>query len=205
MAFTYFFRDLQTLTVLVDHVLKRKGRGERTLIWDAGCAMGQEPYSLAMLLHDRMEAEEFQTVKILATDIDESNQFDKIIKNGSYHESLVRRIPEGFLEKYFKPDPEVESHYQLNEEIRNCVQYRKHNLLTLISPGKEFDVILCKNVLLHFNETQRTDVIKMFHKSLAEGGYLALEQTQKLPNEVRHLFEQVASNVQLFQKIDVKE
>ena len=66
---------------------------------------------------------------------------------------------------------------------------------------KEFGLIMCKNVLLHFNEEQRIKVIKMYYNSLIEGGYLAMEQTQKLPKEVQHLFEPVVSNAHVFKKI----
>ena len=76
----------------------------------------------------------------------------------------------------------------------------KHNLLTLEPPGKDFGLILCKNVLLHFNETQRLDVLNMFHNALIDGSFLVMEQTQKLPAEADHLFEPIVSNAQLFRR-----
>lgn len=78
--------------------------------------------------------------------------------------------------------------------------FLKHNLLSLEPQRKEFGLILCKNVLLHFGETQRIDVLKMFHDALIDGGFLVMEQTQKLPAEVSHLFEPIVSNAQLFKK-----
>jgi chemotaxis protein methyltransferase CheR len=71
----------------------------------------------------------------------------------------------------------------------------------LTPPDNGFGLIVCKNVLLHFNDAQRIEVFKMFHEALAEGGYLALEQTQKLPAEAKHLFEPIVSNAQVFKKI----
>lgn len=68
--------------------------------------------------------------------------------------------------------------------------------------GQDFGLVLCKNVLLHFSEAQRIEVIRMFHGALMEGGFLAMEQTQKLPGEVEELFEPVVSNAQLYRKVN---
>jgi len=200
MAFTYFFRDLQTLEAIRDFALSDLRTKQHIDIWDAGCAMGQEPYSLSMILSDSMGYMYFRNVRILATDIDESNRFEEIISKATYPEDLIQRIPKGIFDRHFNPGDE-EGHYQLNEEIRKSVTFRKHDLLTLIPPENEFGLIMCKNVLLHFNDSQRLNVIEMFHEALAEGGYLALEQTQKLPTEAKHLFEPIVSNAQVFKKL----
>jgi chemotaxis protein methyltransferase CheR len=201
MAFTYFFRDLHTLEVIRDHALPYLRTKQYINIWDAGCAMGQEPYSLAMILSENLGYMYFRNVKILASDIDESNLFARIIAEGTYPEELVRRIPEDLFHKYFSPDSEKHGHFKLHDEIRKSVYYQKHDLLSLIPPKRNFGLVLCKNVLLHFNESQRTDVIKMYYDSLIDGGFLAVEQTQKIPLEVQHLFQPVVTNAQVFKKI----
>lgn len=200
MAFTYFFRDLQTLEAIRDFALPELKTKQYIDIWDAGCAMGQEPYSLSMILRDSMGHMYFRNVRILATDIDESNRFEEIISKATYPEDLIRRIPKGIFSRYFSPGDE-QGHYRLNDEIRKSVTFKKHDLLTLIPPDYEFGLIMCKNVLLHFNDSQRLNVIKMFHEALSEGGFLALEQTQKLPTEAKSLFEPIVSNAQVFKKI----
>ena len=199
MAFTYFFRDLQTLELICEHSLPALKAKRYIDIWDAGCAMGPEPYTFAIMLRERMSRMYFRNVRIKATDIDGSNLFEKIIDDGLYAWEQVERIPKEFLEKHFTYE-ENKDQYRINEDIRKAVSFQKHDLTTLIPVGEEFGVILCKNVLLHLSEQQRIDVIKMFHKSLMEGGYLATEQTQKMPDEVQHLFEPVVSNAQLFRK-----
>ncbi|MCX7748310.1 MAG: chemotaxis protein CheR [Clostridia bacterium] len=200
MAFTYFFRDVQTLETIRDHALPNLRTRRYIHIWDAGCAMGPEPYTLAIILRENMGHMYFRNVKIKATDIDGSNLFEKIIHDGIYPREQVDRIPKDILEKYFIPD-EYMKNYQLAGEIRNAVSFKKHDLLSLQPVEGDFGLILCKNVLLHFNEQERINVIKMFHQSLTEGGYFATEQTQKLPPETAHLFEAVVSNAQLFRKI----
>ena len=199
MAFTYFFRDLQTLDAVREHALPYLKTKQYIDIWDAGCASGQEPYSLSMLLNESMGYMLFRNVRILATDIDESNVFEKIIRDGIYLREQIQRIPKEIFNRFFQP-AETEGYFILNEEIRKSVTFLKHNLLTLEPPGKEFGLIVCKNVLLHFNESQRIDVLNMFHDSLTDGGFLVMEQTQKLPDEANHLFEPVVSNAQLFKK-----
>ncbi|MBU4439614.1 MAG: chemotaxis protein CheR [Acetobacterium sp.] len=199
MAFTYFFRDLQTLELICDHVIPDLLLKPVIEIWDAGCAMGPEPYTLAMLLRDRMDSRHFKNVMIQATDIDGSDLFDKIIFEAEYPREQVQRIPTEIFEKYFIK-LENKDYYRLTDEIRGAVTFQKHDLLTLNSIGREFGLILCKNVLLHFDEPERIDVIGMFYDSLMEGGYLAMEQTQKLPAEFKKLFEPVVSNAQIYRK-----
>jgi chemotaxis protein methyltransferase CheR len=199
MAFTYFFRDLQTLDAVREHALPFLKTKQYIDIWDAGCASGQEPYSLSMLLNESMGYMLFRNVRILATDIDESSLFDKIIREGAYPREQIQRIPKETFDKFFKP-AETEGYFILNEEIRKSVSYLRHNLLSLEPPRREFGLIICKNVLLHFNEQQRINVLEMFHDALIEGGFLVMEQTQKLPKEASHLFEPIISNAQLFRK-----
>lgn len=199
MAFTYFFRDYQTLDAIRVHALPYLKTRQYIDIWDAGCASGQEPFSLSMLIHESMSYMLFRNVRILATDIDQSNQFEKIITEGTYPRELVQRIPGDLLQKFFKPD-KTEGYFTISEEIRKSIAFLKHDLLTFVPPQKEFNLIVCKNVLLHFSETQRLRVIEMFHESLAEGGFFVMEQTQKLPSEAGHLFESIVSNAQLYRK-----
>ena len=200
MAFTYFFRDLQTLEVIRDFTLPYLKTKQFIKIWDAGCAMGQEPYSLSIILRETMGYMYFRNIKILATDIDEYNQFEKIIAEGVYKEEQIKRIPKEIFNKYFKVD-KIEGQYKLIDEIRTSVQFKKHDLLSLKMPSNDFGLIICKNVLLHFNEEERVNVIKMYHEALMDGGFLAMEQTQKLPKALNNLFEPVVSNAQVYRKI----
>lgn len=199
MAFTYFFRDLQTLEAIRDYGLPELKTKKYIDVWDAGCAMGQEPYSLSMILNESMGRMYFRNLRILATDIDQSNLFGSIIEKGIYPEQLVQRIPKPIFEKYFAP-ADQEGHYQLNQEIRNSVRFQKHDLLSLQPPGTDFGLIVCKNVLLHFTESERVSVIKMFHQALTNGGFFVMEQTQKLPPEMEKYFNPVVNHSKLFKK-----
>jgi chemotaxis protein methyltransferase CheR len=202
MAFTYFFRDMQTLDMIRKHVVPVLRTRRFIHIWDAGCAMGPEPYSIAIILRENMGHMMFRNVRIHATDIDGSNLFGNIIKNGSYPEEQVKRIPGDILNRYFIPDDS--GNYIISEEIRRSLIFKKHNLLSLEPVRDDFGLIVCKNVLLHFKQEERINVIKMFHSSLTTDGFFVTEQTQKLPEPVSPLFQQVQSNVQLFKKCAMK-
>ncbi len=204
MAFTFFFRDREVLEQVIHHALPDLRTHMYINIWDAGCAMGPEPYSMAMLLRENMGRFYFRNVRIYATDIDESQQFGQVIEQGIYADQDVKRIPENLLARYFSPyvDEAGQNHrVQINPEIRQAVRFQKHDLLSLQPIRSGFGLILCKNVLLHFTPEQRVAVIRMFHAALDEGGYFVTEHTQKMPAECAHLFRQVAPGGQLFRKV----
>jgi len=198
MAFTYFFRDMHTLKLIEDHVVPTLKTRMYLDIWDAGCAHGPEPYSLAILLHENMGKFMFRNVRIYATDM--NNQFGDMIKSGVYPEEQVKRIPKEMFDRYFTPINDSGC-FVIAESIRKSVTFQQHNLTSLKPIKNGFGLIMCKNVLLHLTQQERIDVIRMFHGSLSTGGYLATEQTQKMPDELQGLFRQVTPDAQVFQKI----
>jgi len=198
MAFTYFFRDLQTLELIRDRLIPFAINNSKINIWDAGCANGPEPYSLAIILAEKMGYFTFKKVNIFATDLDLSNQFGNIIENGIYKSDEVARIPDEIRQKYFENIED--SKFQVSYPIRARMKFFKDDLLNLNPPSKGFSLVLCKNVLLHLKYEERIEVIKMFHKSLLPGGFFAMEHTQELPTEVEHLFKRVVNNARLYQK-----
>lgn len=203
MAFTFFFRDTQTLELLAEHALPELKRRQFIRVWDAGCAFGPEPYSLAIILRENMGHFLFRNVKIYATDIDESN-FGAVIADGVYSERELGRIPREIFDRYFTPHG-APGHFQISAEIRSAVQFQRHDLLSLKPVREDFGMIVCKNVLLHFTPDERVQVLKMFHGALIEGGYFVSEHTQKLPPGTEHLFSQVTSAAQLYQKVAVPQ
>ena len=202
MAFTFFFRDLQMLELAIDHVAPELAGRNCPKVWDAGCAMGPEAYTLAILLAERMGRFGFRNLRIAATDIDETGQFEGLVRQAVYPAGELERMPPGILEQYFEPAGEAGSH-RVVEQIRASVRFQRHDLLTFREVDSGFSLVVCKNVLLHFSHAQRVEVIRMFHRSLGQGGYLVTEHTQKLPAETAGLFEQVVPHGQLFRKVEV--
>jgi chemotaxis protein methyltransferase CheR len=200
MAFTFFFRDLPVLEYAVDATLKLALGRLRIKVWDAGCALGQEPYTLAILFAERMGDMGFNTLYLDATDYDSENNFGDIVTAAEYKTEELQRIPAEIFKKYFEPAPGKPEYHKVIDRIRNRVFFKYNDLLQLQPVGSDYSLIVCKNVLLHFSYEQRIEVLKMYHRSLAPGGYFATENTQKIPSEINHLFEQVTPDAQLFRK-----
>jgi chemotaxis protein methyltransferase CheR len=199
MAFTFFFRDLQTLNTIVDTLVPFVSGKANIKIWDAGCASGQEPYSLAILLSEKMGRFAFKNVKIYATDLDISDQFGEIISTGIYTGQELQRIPADLLAKYFTPVDGTEN-FRVVDGLREKIIFRRESLLSLQPVTTEVSLVVCKNVLLHQQPDERVEIIRMFHRSLLPGGFLAMEQTQKMPDELSSYFEQSSGNTQVYQK-----
>ena len=98
-------------------------------------------------------------------------------------------MPPDLFAKYFEPAGEKQ--FRDHRTVRSRMTFHRHDLLSLKPIGENYNLIVCKNVLLHLQPAERVEVIKMFHRALAPGGVLATEQTQKLPAEVAPLFEQI--------------
>jgi chemotaxis protein methyltransferase CheR len=203
MAFTFFFRDIHTLDLAIRTITPEVAGRSSVRIWDAGCAMGPETFTIAILLAEHFGKFAFRNIHIDATDIDEQDTFGEIINNAHYTYDLLQRIPEHLFNNYFVP-AEADGVFKVIDSIRDKVRFHKHNLLSLSPAGEGYTLIVCKNVLLHFTQQQRIEVLKMYHRSLMPGGYLILERTQQLPAEVSHLFEPLSTEAQFFKSITIQ-
>lgn len=201
MAFTFFFRDQHVLDLIVREVVPTLAGRSRAKIWDAGCAMGPEPYSLAILLAEAMGYFAFNNLRIDASDLDDCSLFGPIIAEGVYPWEELERVPPELFQKYF--EPASPGKFRIVERVRNRLVFTRHDLLTLKPVGEGYNLIVCKNVLLHFQPAERVAVMRMFHAALAPGGFLATEQTQKLPTELSAYFEPVVADAQIFRRVEL--
>ena len=155
-----------------------------------------------MMLRERMSDFVFRNVRILATDVEP--QFGPRVAAGIYAEQEVKRIPYPIRYRYFQMASEP-GYVQVIPEIRAKVSFAEHDLLSLTPPREDFSLIVCKNVLLHFDEGQRRRVFRMFHGALRPDGLLATEHTQKLPDRMDALFEPAVGYAQVFRRLDAPE
>ena len=162
---------------------------------------GARTVSLAITLAESMGHFAFRNIHIDATDIEEQEDFGRIIALGVYPKDQVERIPPNIFAKYFVP-AEQEGYFRIVDDVRQSIHFQRHDLLSLKPIGEGFHLVVCKNVLLHFHPDDRTKVIRMFHSALAPGGYFATERTQEMPGEISHLFAQVSSEGQLYKKLE---
>lgn len=200
MAFTFFFRDLDAIKLIPEYVLSGISEKEAIKIWDAGCANGAETYSILIHLKERLDEEQFKKVNVLASDIDNSNRFKKIIEEGTYRKNQISSVPPDILKKYFEQDAENPDIYVISENLREKISYQKHDLLSLNAIGYDFDLIICKHVLQHFNNKEQVDVIKMFYNALADEGFLLCEYSQEIPEYLNDHFVRVLPDKQLYRK-----
>jgi len=200
MAFTFFFRDTQTLRLAIEYFHPYIQSRSKITVWSAGCAQGQEPYTFAILLREMIGPYLFRNTKIYATDMDEYDQYGKIITEGRYPIKDLERIPEDIFARYFTMDPADSAYCIISDEIKSVVEFKKHNLLTFEPIRSGVHLIICKNVLLHFTPEERLKVWQMFWQSLEDGGFMLHEHTQKLPDQLDDKFEQIIMNAQIFRK-----
>ena len=176
---TFFFRDDKQLKVLVKNILpeliKRKKKKE-IKIWSAGCATGEEPYSIAMAIMESYLPDNIN-VSIYATDISEGAL--KRAKEGIYNKSSIRAVDKAILNKYFT---QRDGRYFLGDQVKRRVRFETVNLIEPYFPmeGESIDIIFCKNVLIYFRiETVKT-IIRKFYDMLTAGGYLFVGHSESL-------------------------
>jgi chemotaxis protein methyltransferase CheR len=199
MAFTFFFRDQAVLDQIRIHAAPTFSGRRHIDVWDAGCAHGPEAYSLATVLRESMGPFLFRNVRITASDVDAN--FASQVTAGVYPYEQIQRVPDDLRARYFHPLPESPGLWRLREDLRRAVSFVHHDLLSLRPVSEGFCLIVCKNVLLHFSEAERTAVIAMFHRALADGGFLVTEQTQTMPESLAPGFVAVAPNARIWRKV----
>ncbi|MBO5087038.1 MAG: protein-glutamate O-methyltransferase CheR [Lachnospiraceae bacterium] len=145
--------------------------GNKINIWSAACSTGDEPYTIAMLLSKYFPLNQ---IKVLATDIDEDVL--AIAQEGYYQARSLERLPKDMLNKHFiKKD----AGYQIKDDIKNCVEFRKHNLLEDKYPAS-MHMIVCRNVVIYFTDEAKDGVYAKFHKTLEKNGMLFIGSTEQI-------------------------
>lgn len=172
---SFFFRDRPLFDRLRSDVLPRlrieRARDRVLRIWSAACSSGQEPYSLAMLLSELAPEFAGWRIEILATDV--SRDALKRARAGRYSQFDVQRgLPIRFLIKYFAPAGDA--HWRIEEAIRQRIDFREANLLEDFANFGAFDLILCRNVLSHFDAATMRSTLDRIAGSLRAGGFLFL-------------------------------
>jgi chemotaxis protein methyltransferase CheR len=173
---TYFFRNTPQFEALRDHILpeliQRRQATRHLRIWSAGCATGEEPYSIAMMLADLLPSDEFWQVSILATDI--NPQFLARARDGLYGSWSFRETSEAMRKRFFTPE---QNRWRLHPAIRQMVTFARLNLAepcfpAILNGAYAQDLILCRNVTIYFDEATTHQLIERFHSTLLPGGWL---------------------------------
>jgi two-component system, chemotaxis family, CheB/CheR fusion protein len=176
---TAFFRDSSAWEYLAEEILpnliKNKKTSDQIRIWSAGCASGEEAYTLAMLMAEILGAEEFrQRVKIYATDVDEDalNQARQAI----YSAKDVQAVSDELRQKYFEI---VGNRYVFRQDLRRSVIFGRHDLLQ-DAPISRLDLLVSRNTLMYFNSETQGRILARFNFGLNDHGYLFLGKAEML-------------------------
>jgi chemotaxis protein methyltransferase CheR len=171
---TYFFRDKPTFDQLPQAILpelaRRRAASRRLSIWSAGCSTGQEAYSLAMLFAQQPARWEGWTIDILATDV--SHRAIASARKGHYSQFEVQRglTVTQMLDHFDERD----GRWQVRPDVQALVRFQQHNILDHPPGRKPFDLVLCRNVLLYFNQQTRAHTFMRLGEALAYDGFLML-------------------------------
>jgi len=165
-------------------------------IWSAGCATGQEPYSIAMLLLELLGEEAHQwDIAILGTDVDAKAL--ELAGDGLFAPKDMEGIRLAWLGKYFTPEG---NGFRVQSPLRRLVTFEMHNLVSA-PPYQNQDLVVCRNVLIYFNPVLQTHVLKSFYQGLKEEGFLLLGKAEVLVGETKTLFTGVDSKSKLFRRL----
>jgi two-component system CheB/CheR fusion protein len=175
---TEFFRDAELFDYLRDHVLPElivdaAGRDNELRLWSAGCATGEEAYSLAILISDLLGNEiDRYNVRIFATDLD--NDAVIFARRGIYPASALANMPPELIDRYFT---KVNGEFEVKKSVRALTIFGQHDLGQR-APFPRIDLALCRNVLIYFTTDLQKRALQLFAFSLRDGGYLALGKAE---------------------------
>lgn len=196
---TYFFREPLQFNLFTKHILPQVLARKRTRdirVWSAACSSGEEPYTLAAILRE--------TDPLLRADIIGSDISDAVLESarrGVYSSYSVRNVPPNYLRKYFRPR---ENMYEVEESLRKTVRFMNVNLMDekSVRTIRNVDVILCRNVLIYFDDKSKKKVVSQLYDALTPNGFLIVGTSESLYNVTRAFKPTVIDRVVFYQKAE---
>lgn len=182
---TEFFRDKEVWdevkNVILPALFQQK---KRISIWCAGSSTGEEPYTLAILLHDALVNHKDWSGIITATDIDEVVLAKA--KAGVFEEKAMQKLPTVQIQRHFTKRPD--GLYEAKPHLKELIRFRPHDLMSGVPPVRYVDLITCRNVTIYFTEKQKDDLARLFHSALVADGFYIMGKTEYLGRQVEDLF-----------------
>jgi len=180
---TDFFREKTHFDFLVAGALPELAAGNRNarevMIWSAGCATGEEPYTLAIVLSQHRESHPGFRFRILATDI--STAALAKAERGVFPAEVVRPVPSELQRKYFMRSRDRESNLlRVIPELRQMIEFRHMNLMEEFGMSELADAIFCRNVIIYFDRSTQERLFHKFSRQLVEGGYMFVGHSESL-------------------------
>lgn len=182
--FTSFFRDASAWQYVAAQIVPRliagKSESEPIRVWNAGCASGEETYTLAIVLAEALGVEQYnKRVQIFSTDVDEE-ALKQAVK-GSYVSSQVAGIPPTLLQRYFEP---ADDRYVFRKDLCRSILFCRHNMIE-DAPMSNIDLLVCRNVLIYFEIEAQMRSLARFHFGLKDSGFLFLGSAEMVPTHTK--------------------
>ena len=194
-----FFRNKEVWVkienILRDSLTGKNASSEPLRIWHAGCAHGEEPYSLAITIKELAPKRRFE---IYATDVDT----DAIVtaRKGNYGANSLKNVPKNILSKYFR---QIDSdNYVLDDEIKKMIMFKRHDLINDLYLPRT-DIILCRNVFIYFVKPLQEQILNKFYNSLKKNGYLVIGMTETIISEAKLIFSPVNIDYRIYRKKEI--
>jgi chemotaxis protein methyltransferase CheR len=198
-----FFRDKEAFKVLKEKIFPAMIAGKKSTghpglrIWSAGCACGEEIYSISMILNDLLGNDYGKyRLRLYATDIDEACM--QRAKDGIYDPASLKNVDKKYLERFTHPAPD--GRIAINDDVKHNITFRRFDPIDGGNFGNYFDLILCRNVMIYFSDPQKSKLINSFFSSLNAGGYLVIGKTETLTGDTRNIFVTVNGIERIYQK-----
>jgi chemotaxis protein methyltransferase CheR len=186
---SFFFREPEHFRLLAREILPplitaaARKPGATVRIWSAGCAAGEEPYTLAMILHELMgtlPGGRGVKAAILATDVSMDALMEA--KDGVYPSTRVKDLPAAYRKAYLSELGK--GLWSVNKEVRSLVTFKRMNLVREKYPFKsQFDIVFCRNVMIYFDTPSRTRLVDAIYQVVKPGGWLFIGHSESLPRE----------------------
>jgi Methylase of chemotaxis methyl-accepting proteins len=196
-----FFRNPETFGIIEKEIIPSiiKYRSESLIrsirIWSAGCAAGEETYSLAILLHRTLKTEfNKYRISIIGTDID-TKSLEKARK-GVYSENSVKNLDTSSKERYFLKQKDA---YQVIDELKSITQFKRHDLIS-DSRIDHFDLIVCRNVMIYFKKETQERLQLNFYQALEKRGFFVIGKSETLLENPSSLFKPYNTRERLYTK-----
>jgi chemotaxis protein methyltransferase CheR len=190
---TAFFREPRHFDYLSNTVLPPLIAAGRVIRgWSAGCATGEEPYTIAILLRERLGADARLRASLLASDL--STRALATATAGMYPDARLQDVPPQLARRYFVPAPGSRGWWSVAPELSALIDFRQLNLLDVAATGGLMDFIFCRNVMIYFDRDVQQRVVRGLERRLAPGGYLFVSHSESL-GSIAHGLTWVAPSV----------
>jgi chemotaxis protein methyltransferase CheR len=197
---TKLFRNPEAFRAIADEVIPVLWDSShvRIRVWSAGCASGEEPYSLAALFYRHVEREgalpDLARVDILGTDVDRRSL--AAAERAEFEEQDFSETPDEWRTRYFTEAPP----FSIRPEIRRLVRFRQHDMLREPPPRPVNDLIVCRNAIIYFDRASQERLFEAFYAALSPGGFLVLGKVETLFGPARERFVPVNGRERIFRR-----